>query len=647
MIKIPRIKLQWATAKTTPGDWYLGLIGIYKRGTTRSRGVALSLRGLLAWSCVFAAFAYAGVAAYVWWKLEQRPYNFVKYTDMLAYPLKKKEIDELRGQALIAEGMDSLKEQRWGDAMMKLRVGLDKYPRDLKARLEVTRFFLAAKVRPRAQAMLLGGLDYGWPGRYYLENAIAVAGAGEDQELIIEFCDRALSLYDPTRHPVADRRWLVEQRARALLQERRFEEVLATLQEHEAILGDELRSEFRLVALLQDNRVEEAVVFAEAWFERSPRSPQVHRLLARSYREAGRLDDMTRILAATRALEPASPRALVFAFIQNFLAGADDAGRQLLDDFIFRFGGTIDNFILAAEPLGEIGRVAEVDHLINAAAERGMKDARLRSARLQGLVNGARWTEAAREIDNVRAMLSPEALSRAAMLDILSLLIAAASDSAEAAQSGIVDHVRQRQFPLSVYRQLIEALRKAGRIDTARRIATFGEGVYPANRYIADTIKTLDDAIEARRLAEEAARPVAASRPELQSAKLFQAELTRQRSDSPEAALRLIYDLRQARPDWAKEEGPALDLAELEIQSQRQDAAALQGAVRRYLANERTRIRETLRVASETFNAGNPENARLILNEVLRRIPDEPSATSLRQRLFPPPPPETETAPVP
>lgn len=645
MIKIPRIKLQWATAKTTPGDWYLGLIGVYKRGTTRSRGIALSVRGLLAWLMVFAALGYAAVAGYVWWKLEQRPYNFVKYTDMLAYPFKKKEIDELRGQALIAEGMDSLKEKRWGDAMMKLRVGLDKYPRDLKARLEVTRFFLAAKVRPRAQAMLLGGLDFGWPGRYYLENAIAVAGAGEDQELIIEFCDRALTLYDPARHPVADRRWLVEQRARALLQERRFEDVLATLQEHEAILGDELRSEFRLVALLQDNRVQEAVSFAEAWIERSPRSPQAHRLLARSYREAGRLEDMTRILAATRALEPASPRALVFALIQQFLAGADVAGRQLLDDYIFRFGSTIDNFVLAAEPLGEIGRVAEVDLLINSAAERGIKDARLRSARLQALVNGARWTEAAREIDNVRAMLTTEALSRASMLDILSLLIAAASDPAEAAQSGIVDHVRQRQFPLSVYRQIIEALRKAGRLDTARRIVTFGEGVYPANRYIADTIKSLDLAIEARRLAEEAARPVAASRPELQSSKLFQTELSRLRATAPDAALRLIYDLRQARPAWAKDEGPTLDLTELEIQSRLDDAGALQGAVRRYVANERTRIRETMRVATEAFNAGKTENARLILNEVLRRIPDEPSASALRLRLFPPPPPEPAAAP--
>ena len=41
----------------------------------------------------------------------------------------------------------------------------------------------------------------------------------------------------------------------------------------------------------------------------------------------------------------------------------------MLDDYIFRFGGTEANYIAAAEPLAEINRPAEVDLLIGDASK--------------------------------------------------------------------------------------------------------------------------------------------------------------------------------------------------------------------------------------------------------------------------------------
>lgn len=205
MSTLPRIKLQWAASATTSGDWYLGLFGRYNRAGGRGLGVVISLRGVLLWflaSCVAAYFLAAG---YVFYRLERKQYNFVRYTDLLLYPVRYKEVDELRGQAMIAMGFDDLKNNNWQEGVMKLRIGLDKYPRDLKARLEVARFFIAAKIRNKAQETLLGGLDQGYPGRAYLESAITVVGAGEDFELVISICERALALSTGAT-PAADRR---------------------------------------------------------------------------------------------------------------------------------------------------------------------------------------------------------------------------------------------------------------------------------------------------------------------------------------------------------------------------------------------------------------------------------------------------------
>ncbi len=62
MSKIPKIKLQWAAAKQTPGEWRLGLFGSYQRKNGRGTGLAISVRGLLCWGVLAGALVYSGTA---------------------------------------------------------------------------------------------------------------------------------------------------------------------------------------------------------------------------------------------------------------------------------------------------------------------------------------------------------------------------------------------------------------------------------------------------------------------------------------------------------------------------------------------------------------------------------------------------------
>ena len=646
MSKIPKIKLQWATSQQTPGEWRLGLFGLYQRKGGRGTGLAVSVRGLICWGVLAAAMAYAGVAGYVWWKLERNPYNFVRYVDMLLYPLRRKEISELRGKAMIAEGMDDLKAQKWREGVMKLRIGLDKFPRDLKARLEIAKFFLAAKVRPKAQEMLIGGLEYGWPGRYFLESAVGVASAGEDQELIIELCDRGLALHDPARHPAADRRWLVETRIRALLAENRSDDALALTEKESAALDADTLSEFRLLAYFQAKRSAEAVAFAEDWLARVGESPRILRLLARAYREAGRSDDMVRTLTKLRENDPSDPRIHVFSMIQEYLAGDVVRGRALLDDYIFRFGGTPANFPLAAEPLAEIGQLAALDVLLEAARDRGLRDLRLSAARLDALVTARQWTEASQQITDIRSSMPANALGRASLLDLMQFLIAAASDPADGAQSSLTDYVRNLQLPMSAYRRCVEVLRKSGRIDTAREIVNFAQGVFPANKYLSDTRLALDNEIKERDAAIAAAKPAAASAPVFYSADKFYAKLDEVAAkDGYEAALSLLREILKSKPSWMLNESEPLARRELELQSMGDDVVALQAATRRYLNNDRVRIQNTVTLATNLFEAKRTEDARIVLSEVLKIVPDDARATRLMKTWFPPKPPaKTPTA---
>ena len=662
-MKIPRIKLQWGTAKEQPGKWYLGLLGFYDRkGGGRSRGMAVSLRGALLWGLVLCVAGYFAAAGYVFRRLDRRPFNFVSYTDILLYPIRKDEINELRGKAAIAEGFDALKRNDWRAGVMQLRIGLEKYPRDLRARLEVAKFFLAAKLRGKAQETLLAGLEKDYPGRAYLEAAISVVSAGEDYELVIEICDRALALHDPAENPAADRRWLIEQRIRALLAEQRSDEALEFAEKQSGEIDETVLNELRLLALLQAKRFDEAVRYTEEWRERVGDSPQVLRLLARSYREAGRTEDMSRVLAELRRLAPADPRVRVFGVVQEYLAGTEETARAQLDDYIFRFGGSAENFALLAEPLAEIKRVDAIDVILEAAAERGYREVRLPAARIQALISLRRWAEAKTELEDLRGRLPADAIARATLLELLQVLIGAASDPADGAQSTLTDFIAVRQLPMQVYRQCVEVLREAGRTHTAREVVRLAEGVFPGNRYLVKTRAELDEQLAAARAAAEANREVKTVDAAFAHPKAFYAALERRRAEGgAAAAAAYLRDLRQAAPVWLSGEAEPLGRLEMELLSEGDDIVMFQSAVRRYVNDDRIRIVNTITLATRLHEAGRDTEARLLLDELLRRVPEEPIATKLKARWFPPakpagaeaaapgaevPPPAADSAPA-
>ncbi len=635
-MKIPRIKLQWGGAATTPGEWRLGLWARYERKGGRGQGLVISLRGVASWGLLLGGLGYASAAGYVWWKLEQRPYNYVRYTDMLLYPARKAQINEARGRAMIAEGFDDFEAKKWSSAFMKLRVGLEKYPRDLTARLKVSQFFLGSKLRLKAQETLMGGLEFGWPGRVYLENAINVVQAGEDHDLVIALCDRGLALHDPARHSVADRRWLIEQRVRALLAAERLEDVLVYLEQQKATLSDGVYSELRLLVLLQLGRPKEALEFAEAWRGRVGDTAQVLRLLARTYRETGRADAMRGVLEELRRQSPADPRVRVYAIIQTLLMDRNEEANAQIEDYIFRFGGDVKNFVMLAEPLGEIKRRAQLDRLLSAASERGFKDQKLQAARLQILFAEKDWPAALAQLDALQPGVSAPGDGRTAMLELFRVLVNAAADPAEGSQSSLIDFVRGLQLSMTAYRQCIETLRAAGRQATAREIVTFAEGVFPENRYLVATRDALDASLKDSRALAEAAKQVTVTPAILSNEKAFFRVLeSTAKEQGNQAALTLLGDLRRSRPAWLLEAQERVTRTELSYLARGDDLVALSSAARSYINTDQVRLRYAHELAGELHAAAKLEAARMILDEILREVPKEPTATALKAKWFP------------
>lgn len=636
---IPRLKIHWGGAETTPGVWHLGLFGRYERkagGGRRRRGWVISVRGVLCWIGFAAACAYFVGAGYVWQTQARRPHNQVTYGDVLLYPLRKDEILLKRGRAMIAEGRDALNAGDSRTGFMLLRGGLQRYPHDLEARLLVVRFFLSARVRTHAQTFLIEGLDHGWPGRDYLETALGIVATSEDFELAIEMCDRALVLHDPARHPEEDRRWLHAQRVRATLSARENAAVLPYLDAHAAEIDPAFAQETRLLALFALGRQADALTLIESWRAADGDTPQVLRLAARTYRENQQLEKMDAALEALRRLAPADPRTRVYAIVQTLLAGRESEGRALVDDYIFRFGGVVRNFTLLAEPLGEIGRLHELDTVVAAAAERGFRPPEFGMIRLRALIDARRWAEARAQIAALRdGPKTDDATLMNTMLDYYEAMLVALQDPARGAQSSFVNKVRLLQLSLPLYRQAIDLLRAEGRAESARQIVTYAEGVFPANPYLERNRRELDAKLAA---AAFAAAPVEAASNTINAtpASFFAALAATGGASNPAVGLALIRDLRRERPDWLAGEEQAINRAELTLRAAGDDLVALQSVARVYLNGDISRSRAVTSLAIELHGKGDAEKARLLLDEVLRRTPGDEQAARVRDEFFPP-----------
>jgi cellulose synthase operon protein C len=633
----PKIKLCWKPA-AIEADWHLGLFGTYARGggTSRLRGWVVSLRGLSIWLGALAFAAYFSGAAALWFWLDRRPYNYVGYTDLIL-PTRWSNIEKLRGRALIAEAKDDLNARKWGAGIQKMRIGIARYPEEREGRLMLAEMFTAMKARKQAIDIYNGGLDHGYPGRDYIEAMLKSAMQSEDYDWALDTCDRALALVDAGTQ-AADRRWLIERKLAALLSAGRPQDALA-LAEKEGESWNPSICEFRVLALLQAGDRGGALAFLTDWSKRTggKQDPQILRLQVRAYREAGNIRDMENALEDLRKLSPIDPRPYVYGIVQRLLAG--EKGDTGYENYLLRFGSQPQHLLLLAAPLAEIGNRDMIESLIAYAGQQGFSQVPLRRYLLQVLMEKGEWRQAEALLADMNG--AGEKPAEVTWYEITNARIQAALDPADGAQSNLVSLVRGRMFTLSFYKDLITAMRSAGRPATARELITFAQGVYPRNQEIETWRKELDRELTAAEAAKpeivlrktEVTEPTEVvpvpARVELdeKNATVRLAELGK--AGDFEGALSLIREVRAAKPAWLAGRAAEWDREEIRYYGRAGDRLGLRSAARRYITGDRLRSAQMIEIARELKAAGQPDEAVFLLRELLAKVPDYDVAKKL------------------
>ncbi len=625
-MKRRRIKLVWGAAEVIKGRWYGGVLGLYdRREGKREHGFAISVRGVMSWGLVMLVAAYvAGTAALcAFW--QRNPYCLLTYGDAFWYPVSRASVAAKKGQALIAEGQDLLKANKWADGARLLRQGLTLYPGDMKGRQALAKFYLMANQRTQAVSVLSEGLAKEFPGRSYLQSLFSVAAEGEDFDLIVATIDRFLPRVKGARADV-DRRWLAAQKFTALMRADRLAEALVFAESEEP---GEQASDHRVLALLELGRTAEAAEYLEAWGTRPGADLQaVRRFRVRDSRAAGRLDEMERALAELRVAAPDDPGQAVYGIVQRALAGREDAAKVALEDYLFRFGGSAANLKMAATPLAEMGNRLLFDRCLVAVRERGFPQRAFQVLNVPLHVQRGEWAEAATVLGLMKP--SPGQTVPAAeqvWLEWMGRLVAAAAAPGEAVQSSLLEFLRSRPWPMAVFRPAVEALRLAGRMETAREVIALAEVSCPASRWLQTQKAGVAQDLAARRSSELTPVPPTGMPPK--DERLFFAELEKLLRERKWAqAENAIREVRAESPppDWLEKRESDLRLADVSIRQGQGEMPAMLASARLYLNGDVQRAQRMSELAREFFDAGDQPGAIALAQAVLQRTPDYPPA---------------------
>ncbi|MEO0054656.1 MAG: hypothetical protein RLZZ50_603, partial [Verrucomicrobiota bacterium] len=580
--------------------------------------VLISVRGMLAWSAVFALVGYFAGAAVLHAKLAREPFNKISYNYLIA-PWRWKEIPSLRGEAFLAQARENFGKGRHGEAFALLRMGLARRPGDADSRLILAGYYASFLRRDLGVRVLFEGLRHGIVTEEYLGAAISYLQEADLPHRTVEFCREAR-----TTAGLADSSWRLLDSAEtgALLEigeiatARRFVSALAAPEEAWA-------RRLRLQVALARRDFDAALEDIRNWTHRQPADPELWALYVGICRQAGRFSEMDTALARLRALNPSRPGFATMSVVQNQLAGRSQEAAAALDELLFRFGS--NRFLLEglASELGSAGGVDLLKRLERAMNEHGHNVQQVQFGRLVAQMEAADWDQARVTRDLLGARRDSLAPAIKQYVQISEALIDYCMTGASAAKSTVLEQLAKHDGRLRLYLQIADCMMAAGRVEGASEALVLAEGAYPESHRIEQRRRQVEAALATVRAEKKPGLVQADVSPVVSAPSFFQAIDADMAAGRAEEALRNLDEAKRRMPSWWEDKRIEIEQREIALCVLLEDLSRLKLAVSQALRDAGSQRSEELLVLAERAHAEKKIAAsRVILTEIVRRWPD-------------------------
>jgi hypothetical protein len=632
-----RIKFTWSTRMEVA--WRLGLFAVHQTppGSLASlaylsgrrqklflqKTVFLCARGLLMWSGLLMIVAYF-VGAWVILSVQARNlHNHITYAD-LVLPTRWSGLGTLRGKALVAQAEDEMKAGRLMEGFHLLKAGLTRNPQDVKARLDVSAFYIALRLRGHSDKVLMQAFDHGYPGRDYLVAAYHKLSQSDNAALLEKFFEAARVSHAQAKGTAEDERLIDKLLLDSRLKANRLADA-GLLAKRVYPEGAKERSRIAIMAALEAGDLDEAIARLIAWESKCSSTEEFLAVAAGVYRRTGRFDDMQTAIDRLRELYPTNPAHVSLDVVQNLLAGRDAHALAALETGLIRFDSNAAALNEWARDISKVGRDDFLARIEPVMRDHGFGLQPILLARVLVQIKAGDW-ERARATSAELTAPAPRLLpATRASIRVITSLVTACVDAGSGTQQVFIEAFSRSPGTMELNRLLIDTLVANDRVATADELATLVEGLYPDSDYMRDVSARIDTRLRSLAQAEQDARSDTKESPAaaFPDGPAFLKTVERMQGQGEWGeALRLIRAVRLAAPGWLGDVNDRLFQHELNLAVKTNDLPLLQLTVRTYLRGNEARYQAALDLAARWHGEGRKNESLLTAREILKLKPD-------------------------
>jgi tetratricopeptide (TPR) repeat protein len=504
-----------------------------------------------------------------------------------------------------------------------------------------------------AISLLRAGLPYNATDRAYMENALQLAAEGEDFDFWLEACEMSLKGTDNRPDLAALRLWTTQRKITGLTEAGQFTEAVR-LADASGADTNESFAELKVLALLKNGEADNAAKFTETWRHKNGPSLRILPLQARALREAGRREDMERMLSEWCRLDSTNPTPYINWVACRASLNDKEGAQNALDTFFLRFNSYPEYLIKLSETLVPLGESDLSRQCVAQAESQGFATYTLKQLLMESCITEGNLTEAQEILDQLAPLHEPNDPLIGYWV-LMTRLVAASLDPSTGVQSNLLAKVQEQRLSMLAYRRLITVLRSANKNATALDITRLALSNYPNSTALQKTADTLQNALTATEVAKPkqvitAVKLDSAAADKIQAATratlagvdnedvFFKNLDDKIKAGKADDALAAIRTARSSQPEWLVARDDELSLIEIRLYAGQKDVLTLQRLARLYLKGDLLRSNKILEIATEFHTAGDPDSAILLVQEILRASPSFKRAKKVLDTWIPPEP---------
>jgi tetratricopeptide (TPR) repeat protein len=627
-----KIHLLFRPPENRTEDHKLKLWSAYHSRETDSTEVDLYLFRLLPYLVFGSLIAYFTLALMLFVWISRKPQKDVGYWDVVTLPFDWEEFQKKRGRLFIEAGEQDILEKKFRTGIMKIRIGLNKYPEDRESRVFLAQVYYAAGLVDPAHDLMIDGIRLGINDNEFLLSFFNLCYEAEAYESVIEVADLLLVLpdfkTDPEKHFIINRH-----KVTSLLELGRIDEALNIAHKiNTDPNGIRRMIDAEYLALIKSGEPIEALAFLEKWrFRMDLRSVQLQNIFIDTYIELKDDKKLKQAIQDLVALDRFNPDFYVLAMKKWHRAGKQKELEDAFTSYMLLYAWDPANLRKVNNFVTSVREIPLVEQVLNFTRKRGMNEEVILFNLFYAYLMDGRWDEASGVLDLLKGAQDSFSPIDQRLIGIGETIVLLNIEQRDNLRLLLLQELRRLRASIPFYITVSNILRESGLFEVAVDTLEQAMAIFPHSKRIEksyrETAQSALQHIRENQIEEEIEVLELGPNEYLDQLDAFLA------NGNYDETADLLTEINRIGAPWLQARREDFEYRKLQLYFETRDNQLQSQSTTLFLSSNPDSGPELVQLALSYLDKGKAEQSRILVEEVVRNNPRNREARDLLETL--------------